>query len=162
MGIPFSQLINVGPQDLNLAVSLALPAAAANNTTGILDLQSIAPNGDAWRLGRIAVVIPAIPAHTDSTKSITFELKAAPPLLTTGAGAVAPNQPVPGAFVTPICAQKISLAGVATTGTFAQIIYFTLAFDANGSPFQFYQFLQTVASGDNNNGETITYAWVNA
>lgn len=158
----FSQLINLGPQDLNLSVSLALPAAAANNTTGILDVQSIAPNGDAWRLGRIAVVIPAIPLHTDSTKSITFALKAAPPLLTTGAAAAAPNQPVPGAFVTPICAQTISIPGVASSGTLAQIVYFTLAFDANGSPFQFYQFLQTVASGDNNSGETITYSWVNA
>ncbi len=156
------QQINIGPNDLNLSVSLALPAANATNTTGILDLQSIAPNGDAWRLGRIAVVIPAIVGHVDTTKNITFALKAAPPSLTGGATGIAPLSPVPGAFVTPICAQTISIPGVAFSGSPAQVAYFTLAFDANGSPFQFYEFVQTVSAGDVPNNEVITYAWQNS
>lgn len=152
--------IILGPQDKAISLTMALPAAAANNTTGIIDLQAVGPFSDAWRLGLFAVTIPAIPAHTDSTKSITLELKAAPPSLTLSSPA--PSMPVPGTFVTPINAQKISIAGVAATGSAAQTVYFYAALDANGSTFQFYQFLQTVPSGDNNAGEIITYQWMNA
>jgi len=156
-----TNLINLGPQDLAISVAQALPGAGANNTSGILDLQSIAPNGDAWRLGRIAVVIPAIPENVAGA-GITFQLQAAPPSLLGGAGASAPNTPAPGAFTNGNPSQIITLAAVAGTGSVAQVLYFTLMFDANGSPYQFYQVLQTVPAQVAPLGESITYAFVGA
>ncbi len=152
--------IILGPQDKAISLTMALPAAAANNTTGIIDLQAVGPFSDAWRLGLIAVNVPAIPAHTDPTKSITIDLKAAPASLTLSQPA--PALPVPGTFVTPPNAQKISIPGVAVTGSPAQVLYFYAALDISGNTYPFYQFLQTVPSGDNNNGEIITYSWMNA
>ena len=153
------QQINLGPIDLALSVTQALPAAGANVTTGILDLQSIAPNGDAWRLGRIAAIIPALPENVANT-GITIALQAAPPSLV--ASPIAPAMPVPGAFVTPAVAQTATIAAVAGTGSAAQVLYFTLAFDANGSPYQFYQFLITTPAGTVTVGEVITLAFVQA
>lgn len=151
--------INVGPQDTQLSLSQVIPASSSNVTTGILDLQAIAPNSNSWRLGRIAVIMPALPENTAGA-GVTIDLKVAPPLLTTGAAAIAPNQPVPGAFITPVCAQKITIAAVAATGSPVQIAYFTLAFDPTGSTYQFYEFLITVPA-INTTGEIITIGWIN-
>ena len=156
-----TNLINLGPQDLALSIALALPGAGANNTTGILDLQSIAPNGDAWRLGRIAVVIPAIPENTAGA-GITLQLQGAPPSLVGGVAAAAPLQPGPGAFTNGNPSQIITIAAVANGGSVATVLYFTLMFDANGSPYQFYQVLQTVPAQVAPLGESITYAFVGA
>ena len=154
--------INVGPQDIVLSVNQALPAAGANVTTAILDLQATAPNSNAWRLGRIAVIVPALPENNDVTKSITVDLQVAPPSLTAGAASVAPNTSVPGAFITPVCAQKISITGVAATGSLATIAYFTLAFDPTGSTYQFYQFVITTPAGTNTVGEIVSIGWIDA
>jgi hypothetical protein len=147
-------MINIGPQDNALLINTALPAAGANVTTAVLDMQSIAPNSDSWRLGRIAVTIPALPENTGT--GITVALQAAPPSLTNSPSA--PALPVPGAFVTPTCAQTITFTGVAG-GTAAQVAYFTLAFDANGSPYQFYQFVITTPAGTITVGENVAIAW---
>ncbi len=158
-----AQLINLGPQDLNLALNTPLAAAGAAVTSGILDLQSIAPNGDAWRLGRIAIVVPALPENNDITKSITVDLQAANASLVAGNPAgVAPNTPPPAAFATPLVAQKLSVTGVAVAGSAANIYYMTLAFDPNGNPFQFYQFVITTPAGIVTQAENILIAWVDA
>lgn len=153
-------MTNSGPIDAALQVSKVLPAAAANNTTDVLDLQAVAPNSDAWRLGRIRVDIPAMPNNTDSSKSVTLTLKAAPASLSSDP---APALPTAGSFVTPTCSQVISIPGVATTGSAATVAYFTLAFDRNGSTYQFYEFVQAVASGGGDNtAVSITYSWENS
>ena len=151
---------NIGPMDTQLTLTQALPAVNTNVTTGILDLQSIAPNGNAWRLGRIAVIVPALPENT--VTGITIALQAAPPSLTGGSSAIAPLTPAPGAIVTPPTSQTFTIAAVAAVGSAAQIGYFTLAFDANGSPFQFYQFLITTPAGVTTVGEIVTIGWVYA
>lgn len=155
------QVINVGPQDLSLSVSQVLPAAGAAATTGILDLQALAPNSNAWRLGRFLVSIPAIPENNDTTKSYTIDLKVAPPSLTAGAAQVAPQNVVPGTFVTPTCAQKITITGVGVTGSLATNVYFTLAFDGSGSVYQFYEFVVTAPAGITASGEVINIGWIN-
>lgn len=149
--------------DLALSVSLALPAANANNTTGILDLQNIAPNSDAWRLGLIRVDIPAMPNNNDATKTITLTLKAAGPLLGDPTPAIAPQTPDPGAFAAPINGQIIGIVGVAMTGSPAQTQYFYIPLDANGSAFQFICVTQAVAAGGGDNtAAAITYGFANA
>ena len=153
------QLKNLSPQDLNISLTQNLPAAGANVTTGVIDLQALAPNSDAWQLGLFAVVIPALPENTAGA-GITIALQAAPPLLTGGAAAVAPLQPAPGAFVTPICSQTITIPAVANGGSLGTIAYFTAAFDANGSTMQFYQFLVTVPAQVASQQEPVTIAWV--
>lgn len=154
-----NQIINLGPQDLAISVTQALPAAGAAATTGILDLSAVAPNSDAWRIGRIAVVIPALPENTAGA-GITFALQAASASLTNSAPAPAPA--VPGAFFTPICAQTITIPAVAAVGSAATIAYFTLASDANGSSLEFYQFVTTVPAGVVTVGENIVFAYVEA
>jgi hypothetical protein len=154
---PQSQ-INVGVQDAALSISQALPAGGANVTTPVLDLQATTPNSNAWRLGRIQVSIPALPENTGT--GITVALQAAPPLLTAGSASIAPQTAVPGAFITPICAQTITFAGVAG-GTPAQTAWFTLAFDPTGSVYQFYQFLVTTPGGTATVGEIMNIGWIN-
>lgn len=152
-------LINVGVQDIALGINQALPAAGANVTTPILDLQAYAPNSNAWRLGRIAVSIPILPENTGT--GITVALQAAPPSLTAGALSIAPLTNVPGVFVTPTCAQTITFAGQ-PGGTLPQVAYFTLAFDSTGSTYQFYQFVITTPAGTVTLGEIMSIAWENA
>lgn len=149
----------IGPQDSQLSVTLALPAAAANNTTSALDLQAIAPLSDAWRLGRICATIPALVNHTDSTKTITLEiLKATASLVSSP---IAPALPVAGSFAAANPRQIGGVPGVATTGSLAQTLYFTIPCDANGNTLQFVEFLQTVPSGDGDNtASSIVYSWV--
>ena len=152
------QLKNLGPQDLNLSLSQVLPAAGQNVTTGYIDLQAIAPNSDAWTDGVFAISFPNLPENVVAG-GITVALQVAPPSLTAGATAIAPLTPPPGAFVTPADAQTATLAGVALTGTAATKLYMNPAFDANGSPYQFYQFVITVTAGIVTQGETVTIAW---
>lgn len=151
-------LINVAPFDAALSINVALPASGANITTGIIDMGAIAPNSNAWRLGRFAVLFPAMPENNVVANTITVTMKAAPPSLTGGASAVAPNTPLPGAFVT--TTQVITVAGVVAGGSIAQYGYFTLAFDPTGSPYQFYEFT-IVVGAINTVGETVTIGWIN-
>lgn len=151
--------INIAPADVNLSVSLALPAANSNNTTGVLDLQAIALNSNAWQLGRIKVTVPVIIGNNTGA-GITFAIQAAPPSLTGGAAAIAPKTPGPGAFAAPNPSQTVTVASVAVSGSAANVYYFNLPTDSNGSTFQFIQFLQTVPANVNTQGEVITYAFV--
>jgi hypothetical protein len=149
----------IAAQDSQLSVTLALPAAAANNTTGIIDFQAIDPQSDSWRLGRICATVPALPNHTDSTKVITLEIQTAGASLTTSPSA--PALPVPGAFGNANPRQIGSIPGVATSGSAVTKIYFTLPVDSDGSTSQFVEFLQTVPSGDGNNtASSVVYSWV--
>ena len=152
------QLKNLAPQDLNLSLSQALPASGANVTTGYLDMQFVGPNSNSWADGVFAVSFPNLPENTVAA-GITVAVQAAGPLLTQGASAIAPNQPSPGAFATPLDAQTLTLAGVAGTGTAATKLYLNPAFDATGSPYQFYQFVITTTAGIITQGELITIAW---
>lgn len=154
-------MINIGPFDLNLTVTQALPGAGLNVTTGILDFQSIAPGGDAWRLGRIAIVVPALPENTAGA-GITVAIQAAPPSLLGGAAAIAPQIPPPGAFVTPAVSQTLTIAAVANGGSVANIYYMTLPFDANGSPYQFVQFVITTPAQVAPQGESLTIGYAQA
>lgn len=152
------QLKNLAPQDLDISISQAVPAAGANVTTGILDMQFVGPNSDSWRDGVFAINFPAMPENTGT--GITVALQCAPASLTGGnPAASAPNTPGPGAFITPPDAQTVTLAGVAATGTPASKLFLSPAFDANGTPYQFYQFLITTPAGTNTVGEIITIAW---
>lgn len=149
----------IGAQDAKLSVTLALPAAAANNTTGILDLQAVSPNSDAWRLGRICATIPALPALTDNTKTITLEIQSAEANLSTSPPA--PALPLPGSFANSNPEQIGNIKGVASTGPSATTLYFTIPCDSNGSAQQFIQFVQTVPSGGGDNTAlSIVYSWV--
>ena len=154
------QQYNIGPIDLLLSVSQALPAAGAAVTTSVLDFQSIAPNGDAWRLGRIAVKVPAIAGNV--ANGITIALQAANADLTTGAGSIAPNLPNPAAFATPAVAQTLTIAAVAGTGSPASIYYFTLPLDSYGNPYQFAQFVITSGAGAATASEVVTIGFANA
>ena len=157
-----TQQINIGPLELGLSLVTALPAAGNASTTGILDLQAIAPNSDAQRLGRIAIVVPNIPGNTAGA-GVTVALQAAPPSLVAGSTSVAPNTNTPGAFITPAVAQTLTVPAVAVTGSLATIYYMTLAIDpATGSPYEFYQFVITTPAQVTPAGENITVAWMYA
>ena len=149
-------IINLGTLDSALQVTLALPAAATPGTTAVIDLQSVPPFGDAWKLGRFAVDIPAISENT-SGAGITIALQAAPASLTTSSAA--PAMPSAGTFVTPVCAQTITIPAVGATGSVARREYFNLALDANGFPYQFYQFVITPPAQVSGSGEVITVSW---
>ena len=151
--------INIGAQDAALSIRQALPAAGANVTTPVLDLQATSPNSNAWRLGRIAVSIPALAENTGT--GITIAMQCAPPLLTAGSASIAPQTAVPGVFVTPTCAQTITFTG-GVGGTPAQIAWFTLAFDPTGSTYQFYQFVITTPAGTVTLGEIVNIGWIDA
>ena len=148
--------VNIGPADVAMQLTQALPAAGANVTTAVIDLQAVGPFSDAWRIGRFAVKFPALPENNTGA-GITVALQAAAPSLTLSP--IAPALPVPGAFAAPICAQTITLAAIAQTGTAAVKYYFTPAFDAVGSTFQFYQFVITVPAGVTTVGELVTIQW---
>lgn len=141
-----------------MAVSTALPAAGTNVTIGVLDLQAVGPNSDAWRLGRFGVSIPAIPGNTAGA-GVTIAMQVASPSLTAGSSAVAPLTPPPGAFAT---VQTLTLAAVAGTGSVGTTLYFTAAFDTNGSPYQFYQFIITNPAQVQSLDEIITVGWIDA
>jgi hypothetical protein len=153
--------INIGPLELALSLNTQLPAAGANVTTGTLDFQSIAPNGDAWRLGRIAVIMPAIAGNTAGA-GITIALQSAPPSLVAGSLAIAPQTPPAGAFVTPAVSQTLTVAPVANGGSTANIYYFTLPFDSNGSPYEFVNFVITTPAQVQSQSEIITIGYVEA
>lgn len=148
--------VNIGPTDAAIGISQALPAASNNVTTAAIDLQAVGPFSDAWRLGRFAVKFPALPENNTGA-GITVALQAAAPSLTLSP--IAPALPVAGAFAAPICAQTITLASIAQTGTAAGTYYFTPAFDSAGSTFQFYNFVITVPAGVVTVGELITIQW---
>lgn len=147
----------LAPGDKNLSVSFPIAANNANTTSAVLDLQAVAPNSNAWQQGRFVVEMPALPENTTGA-GVTISLQVAPVSLTSGIKA--PNLPPPGTFITPICAQTITIPAVASGGSLATVAYFNLATDLNGSTYQFYQFLQTTPSGVATVGETIVIEWI--
>lgn len=154
-----AQQINIGPMDLVLAVTAELPAGGTNTTVGVLDLQAVGPNSDAWRMGRFAVIVPSIPGNVGGA-GVTVAMWVAPPSLVAGGSAVAPLTPPPGAFVS--SGQTITIAAVALTGSVSGEQYFAPAFDSNGSTYQFYQFVITTAAQVISLSELVTIGWVYA
>lgn len=149
--------LNLGPGDLQLGFQQALPAAGANVTTPVIDLQGVAPNSSSWRLGLFRVTVPALPENIANT-GITIAMQVAPPSLVNSPPA--PQLPVPAAFITPVTAQTATIAAVAGTGSLAQYIYFTAAIDPNGSTYEFYQFVITTPGGTVTQGEILTFDWL--
>lgn len=147
----------LAPGDKNLSVSFPIAAASSNVTTAVLDLQAIAPNSNAWQQGRFVVEIPALPENTTGA-GVTIALQCAPVSLTSGIKA--PLLPPPGTFITPLCAQTITIPAVANGGSLALAAYFNLATDLNGSTYQFYQFLQTTPAGVATVGEIIVIEYI--
>lgn len=147
----------LAPGDKNISVSFAIAGVNANITTAVLDLQAVAPNSNAWQQGRFVVEFPALPENTTGA-GVTIALQCAPVSLTSGIKA--PNLPPPGTFITPVCAQTVTIPAVANGGSLATNAYFNLATDLNGSTYQFYQFLQTTPAGVNTVGEIITIEFI--
>jgi hypothetical protein len=150
-------IINIGPQDIILAVQLPLPAAGANATTAIIDLGVNGGNSNAWQLGRFAIQCQALPENTVAA-GITIAMQCAPPSLTNSQPA--PGYNVPGAFITPVTTQTTTIAGVAGIGSAAFQGFQVPTFDSTGSTYQFYQWLVTVTAGIVTQGEILTIAWV--
>jgi hypothetical protein len=150
-------IINVGAFDGQLTLYTPLPASGANVTTGILNLEAYAPNSNAWRMGRIGIFFPNLPENVVAA-GITVTLYAASSSLTNSLPAPAPA--VPGAFAQPAVSQVGTVAGIAGTGTPAQVLWMTLPFDSTGSTYQFVQFVIAVTAGINTLGEKIQISWV--
>ena len=148
--------INIGPGDMAMSISLALPAANASVTTGILDLGTAAPNSSAWRLGRFHIICPAL-AENNTGAGITVTMAVAGPSLTNSP--VAPQPAVPGAFSAPTTSQITTIAAVAAGGSPAFSAWQTAAFDSTGSTQQFYQWTVSVPAGVATQGEVLQIVW---
>jgi hypothetical protein len=150
-------IINVGPGDMQLALVVPLPAAAANVVTGIIDLGTSSPNSNAWRMGRFQIVVPALPENNTGA-GITVTMACAGPSLT--AGSIAPLPIVPGTFAAPLTSQVTTLAAVTVGGSLAFQGFMTAAFDSTGSTFQFYQFTIAVPALVVTQGENVQIVWI--
>src|SRR5580693_7918467 len=85
-----------------------LPAAGATVVTGVLDLHVDGDSfGNAWRLGRIRVGIPALPNHVTPADVITVSMQQTP-----NGGALANTVPL----------IQVQIPGVAVTGSLAAIV----------------------------------------
>ena len=63
-------------KDAALHLEVNFPAANANVNTPTLDLGvDVSGFSDQWRLGRLKLTVPALPANTDNTKTITIDLQ---------------------------------------------------------------------------------------
>jgi hypothetical protein len=149
-------VINVGPRDTQLSVTVALPAGGANTTSDVIDLSAIAPNSSAWSMGRFAIIVPAIAGNV--ADGITVTMKVAGPNLT--ASFPAPAAAVPAAFITPPVSQVATVSAVAVTGSDAQILYMIPTFDVSGSTYEFYEFVIASGAGVTAAGENIEIAWI--
>jgi hypothetical protein len=131
-------------QDATLHSQGYLPAAGATNVTPALDLHVDGDSfGNAWRLGVILVTVPAMPNHTDPTKTITLSMQQTP-----NGGALANTVPL----------IQVQIPGMAITGSVATTVKCPLPPLLTGP----IQFSQLVPAGDGNNtGALITYDWIN-
>ncbi len=134
-------------QDALLATSKYLPAAAATNTTDVINLAtylSASPREDVRRLGFFRIVVPALPNHTDSTKTILIDMQDATNL-------------IPGSFANTSPRIVGQVPGVASTGSLETTFDVPIPPDVRSGNIQF---LQTVPSGDGNNTTgLVTYTW---
>lgn len=149
--------INIGPQDAQLLLNTALPAAGQNVTTAVLDMQGVDPMSSFHKLGRFVIQFPNLPENTTGA-GITVAMQVAGPSLTNSPPA--PQLPVPAAFAAAPVAQTLTVVAVAGTGSAAANYYMTPTFDTYGSCYQFYQFVITVPAGVVTTGENIVIAWV--
>ena len=143
-------------QDALLSLSKALPAAGASLATDGLDLSIVSPNSSAWRDGYFLVSVPALTAHTDSSKIILLDLQVAP-FKTVAAGAPAPNfPPTAGTYANSSPFIECKIPGVASTGSLATTFKVPLPPGTQG----WVRFNATVPSGDGAmTTSTITYTW---
>lgn len=131
--------------DATLHVETYLPAAGATAVSGTIDLHVDGDSyGNAWRKGRIRVTIPALPNHTDSTKTILLDMQQQP-----AAG---------GAFANTAPLIEVQVPGVASTGSAAATVDCPMPPLLTGP----IRFNMTVPAGDGNNtGGLIQFDWVN-
>ena len=152
--------INIGVIDSQLTVTQALPAAGNNVTTGNLDLQAVGPFSASNRLGYLFADVPAVAGNTAGA-GITIALQAANASLTGGSTAIAPNLPAAGTFAAPNPSEIVTVAAVAAGGSVAARYYFPIPKDANGSCYQFYNFVITVPAQATTAAEVVTLGWQN-
>jgi hypothetical protein len=151
--------MNLGPQDALLSLAtLAIPAAGATNTTGVLDLEAVGPFSNAKHKGMIQITIPPLP-NLVATFSVTGTVQVANASVIASNPAPGPN--VPGAFFTPNPSQVFTITGVAG-GYPGGTVYLQFPLDANGNTYQYLQFVQTSGAGAVTEGEIVTYAFVAA
>lgn len=131
-------------KDQALHLELYLPAAGATADSGALDIGvDISNFSDQWRQGRLRVVIPALPNHTDTTKTITVTLQ--------------DSADGGNTFAQTVPAVQIQLAGVASTGSALTSVDCPLPPGLRG-PFRIEA---VVPAGDGNNtAALVTADWV--
>ena len=123
-------------RDAGIAVTKALPAAGANNNTATIDLGG----GPFYpEEPEIEINLPALTAHTDSTKNVTITLQDSADNVT-----FASTDDGIGARV----AITLTTPGVASTGTAARVARFKLPIGVK----RYIQFNQAVTSA----GPTLT------
>jgi hypothetical protein len=150
--------INIGATDYQLSLTQALPAAGNAVTTGNIDLQAVGPFSASNRLGFLYVDMPAVAGNTAGA-GITIAMQVANASLTTSS--VAPALPAAGTFAAPNPSEIVTVAAVGASGSVANRYYMPLPKDANGSCYQFYNFVITVPAQATTASEVVTIGWQN-
>lgn len=135
-------------KDASLVKSKALPAAGANNNSGTFDLATLTGGALPETFG-VEVSIPALSAHTDTTKNVTIKVQHSDDdssyVDTDDGVGILPTI----SFATP---------GVASTGSAARIVRFRLP--AAGLK-RYIQFNQAITSaGPAVTGSSVTYSLI--
>jgi len=132
-------------KDATLHLEGYLPAAGGTANIGTLDLGvDNAGFSDNWRQGRLRIAYPALPNHTDTTKTITITLQDS----ADGAATFAETVPT----------VQVKIAGVASTGSPAGSVDCPLPPGLRGP----LRIAAVVPAGDGDNtAALITADWVN-
>ena len=129
-------------KDASKTVTKALPNAAAGNQTTTIDLGVELPFDNKFRLGYVAVSVPALTDHTDTSKTNTIVLQES-----ADDSSYADTNPL----------IEIKVPGVAATGSLATVFKVPLPPGVK----RYIQFTQTVPSGSGTGtNATVTYALV--
>jgi len=132
-------------KDAALHLEVNLPAANANVSTGTLDLGvDVSGFSDQWRLGRLKLSVPALPALTDNTKTITVDLQDSGD----GGATFANTQP----------RIQATIVGVTATGPAAQVIDMPLPPGLRG-PIQLL--VAVPASAGDSTAQVLKADWAN-
>lgn len=130
-------------RDAKLVVTKALPAAGASNNSGTIDLGSGPFRPDEIE---IEVALPALSAHTDTTKNVTITLQHS-----SDDSSYASTDDGIGSLP----AVTVTTPGVASTGTAARVVRLKLPVGLN----RYIQFNQAVTSGGPTvTGSSVTYS----
>ena len=137
--------------DANLSLQQFLPASGQTNYTGALEIGvDTTAFSEQWRLGRLAVFIPALPNATNNAVNITLTLQDSADGGATFANAVPLTQVVlPG----------VAANGIPSYGPGATNAEIDLALPPGlRGPFRFSQFVDPAIGGDCTAG-LVQYWW---